>query len=105
MTLGENLATARTTGFRTNVRDPLVERMIGPGKAFEFAEVEVAGRPQQVFRGAPRNLAGLYRQAVGYGSREMIVQDDLRMTFDEAFAQAAGLADALRETFGIGRGR
>ena len=104
MTLGENLATARTTGFRANVRDPLVERMIGPGKAFEFAEVEVAGRPQQVFRGAPRNLAGLYRQAVGYGSREMIVQDDLRMTFDEAFAQAAGLADALRETFGIGRG-
>ena len=84
-----------------NIRDPLAARMLGPGGSQELEIVDVAGLPQQVFKGAPRNLAGLYRQAMRFGDRQMVVQDDQRLTYDEAFAQAAALADALRCRYGV----
>ncbi len=89
---------------RPNIRDPLVAELLGPGKPFDLEVVEVAGYPQEVFRGVPRNLAGLYRQGMCFGDRLMVVQDDLRLTYDEAFARAAALGSALRERFGVKRG-
>ena len=86
------------------MRDPLAEAMLGPGGSQQLETVEVAGYPQQVFTGAPRNLAGLYQQAMGFGDRLMVVQDDQRLTYDEAFSQAAALADALRNRYGIKQG-
>ncbi len=86
------------------MRDPLAEAMLGPGGSQQLETVEVAGYPQQVFKGAPRNLAGLYQQAMGFGDRLMIVQDDQHLTYDEAFSQAAALADALRNRYGIKQG-
>lgn len=91
-------------GFRTNARDPLAEEMLGPGGAHELETVMVAGHPQQVFKGAARNLAGLYRQAMQFGDRLMVVQDGNSLTYDEAFAQAAALAQALQGRFGVTRG-
>lgn len=87
--------------WRANIRDPLAEHLLGPGGSHALEIVDVAGRPQQVFKGAPRNLAGLYRQAMRFGDRLMVVQDDQQLTYDEAFAQAAALADALRSRFGV----
>jgi acyl-CoA synthetase (AMP-forming)/AMP-acid ligase II len=75
--------------------------MLGPGGSHALETVDVAGYPQQVFKGAPRNLAGLYRQAMAFGDRLMVVQDDQRLTYNQAFAQAAALADALRNQFGV----
>lgn len=90
--------------FRPNVRDPLADKMLGPGKVHELETVMVAGHPQQVFKGASRNLAGLYRQAMQFGDRVMVVQDTTSLTYSEAFAQAAALAQALRGRFGVKRG-
>ena len=90
--------------WRTNLRDPLAERMLGPGGTHALETVDVAGYPQQVFKGAPRNLAGLYRQAMVFGDKPMVVQDDQSLTYDAAFAQAAALADALRSRFGVKAG-
>lgn len=87
-----------------NVRDPLAERLIGPGKAWELETVDVAGRPQEVFKGAPRNLSGLFRRGMMFGDRLMVVQDDVSITYAESFARAAALADALRGRFGVMRG-
>ncbi|MBV1687882.1 long-chain fatty acid--CoA ligase [Novosphingobium sp. G106] len=78
--------------------------MLGPGGSHSLVTVEVAGHPQQVFEGAARNLAGLYRQGMAFGERLMVVQDDLRWTYAEVFAQAAALADALRNRFGVAPG-
>lgn len=90
--------------WRGNIRDPLVEELIGPGKEWEIETVEVAGYPQEVFKGAPRNLAGLYRRGMKFGDRLMVVQDEARITYAEGFSRAAALAEALRNRFGVVRG-
>jgi len=95
---------AGTREFRANLRDPMVERLVGPGKQFELEEAIVANRPHQVFEGAPRNLAGLYRQGMTFGEREMIVEGDTRITYAEGFARAAALGQALKDRYGVGVG-
>jgi len=89
---------------RANIRDPLAMRMLGPDGSHTLETVDIAGHPQQVFAGAPRNLSGLYRQAMVHGDRVMVVQDDRCLTYDEGFARAAVLAAALRDRFGVQRG-
>ncbi len=90
--------------WRANIRDPLAEKMLGAGGAHALETVAIAGFPQQVFAGQPRNLAGLYRQAMQHGQRIMVVQDGTSLTYAEAFDQAAALADALRTQFGVSAG-
>ena len=93
-----------SSSFRQNLRDPLALELIGPGKPWQLETAIVAGRRQEVFKGMPRNLAGLLRQAMAYGEREMIVQAGESFTYAEGFARAAALSRALREDFGVGRG-
>ncbi|MEJ5975845.1 class I adenylate-forming enzyme family protein [Novosphingobium sp. PS1R-30] len=88
----------------SNIRDPLVARLIGPGKAFELVAEQIGDQVHEVFKGAPRNLAGLYRQGMAYGDRLMVVHGDTRLTYAEGFARAAALAQALRERYSVGRG-
>ena len=90
--------------YRGNIRDPLAERLIGPGKAWEIEKVTVRGREQDVFKGAARNLAGIYRQGMEFAERTMIVHGADSFTYGEGFARAAALAKALRETYGVGKG-
>ena len=87
--------------MRTNIRDPLVGRLLGPGKAFDVVDVEVQGVTQQVFKGAPRTLSDFYKRAMAFGDRTLVVHDDVRLTFAETFGRAAALARALRERFGV----
>ncbi|KMS52030.1 hypothetical protein V474_02975 [Novosphingobium barchaimii LL02] len=84
--------------------DPLVARLLGPDGVAALETIELGGRLRQVFKGAPRTLAGIYRQAQAYGDRVMVVQDDVRLTYAEAFAKAAALADSLQARFAIGPG-
>ena len=90
--------------FRTNIRDPLVARLVGPGKLIEIETVDVGGYPREVIKGAPRNLAGIYRKAMQFGERLMVVHGDVRLTYAEMFARAAALGHELRGQFGVGRG-
>ena len=90
--------------FRDNIRDPLVARLVGPGKLAELEDVMVAGRKQQVIKGAPRNLAGVYRQGMEFPDRLAVVHDGVQLTYGELFARAAALGKALREQFGLTRG-
>jgi acyl-CoA synthetase (AMP-forming)/AMP-acid ligase II len=102
---GDNLqAGAGFSAVRPNVRDPLAGRLIGPGKAFEIEEVRIAGRTRQVFKGAPRTLAEVCTRSLGFGSRPMVVHNDVQLSFEEAFARAGSLARALREQYGVVRG-
>lgn len=82
----------------------MVERVLGPGKAWELETVEIGGHRHEVFKGEPRNLAALYRRALAHADREMIVAGDVRLTYGEGFARAAALAAQLRDRFGVGRG-
>jgi long-chain acyl-CoA synthetase len=95
------LSSASPARFRPNLRDPLAEMMMGPGKAWELEETWVRGQVQQVFKGAPRNLAEIFRRSLDFGSKPMIVDAGACITYAEGFARAAALAKALREQFGV----
>ncbi len=90
--------------WRANLRDPLAERMLGLGGRHALKTVTVSGHAQQVFADAPRNLAGVFRQAMRFGERLMVVQNDQSLTYQDAFHQAAALADALQSRFHIRAG-
>lgn len=89
---------------RGNIRDPLVERLIGPGKPFELEIETIGGYEHEVFKGAPRNLAGLFRQGTKFADKPMVVHDGVSFTYAEGFARAAALAEALRSRYGVGKG-
>ena len=87
--------------FRANLRDPLVDRLIGPGKPFELVEEVVGSRTQQVFRGAPRTLGELWREATAAGDQAFVVHGERTLTYAEAFGQAGALAATLRGRYGV----
>jgi acyl-CoA synthetase (AMP-forming)/AMP-acid ligase II len=87
-----------------NIRDPLVERLIGPGKPFELVNEDVGGYRHEVFKGASRNLAGLYRRGMTFGDRMMVAHGDTSITYADAFARAAGLAKELHARYGVTKG-
>lgn len=89
---------------RPNIRDPLIDRLIGAGKPFELEEVVVAGHPQQVFKGEPRTLAGIYRRSMAFGSRTLVAHSSLTLSYAQVFARAASLAGVLRDRYGVTRG-
>lgn len=88
----------------TIARDPIAERMLGTSGTHALETIYVAGHPQQVFVGASRNLAGLYRQAMVFGDGIMVEQDGKSLSYKEAFDQAAVLADALRNQYNVSAG-
>ena len=90
--------------YRGNIRDPLAHRLIGPGKAWELETAMVRGREQQVFKGMPRNMAGIYRKGLEFAERPMLVHGENSLTYAEGFARAAALAAALRGQYGVGKG-
>ena len=85
-------------------RDPLLDRLLGPGRPFELEGVEHNGTQVEVFKGAPRTLTQLYARAAAFGSRPLAVHNGVRLTYDEVFARAAALAAALRTRFDVVRG-
>src|SRR5579863_6967576 len=48
---GRREGSGRMMTSRQTLRDPLAERLIGPGRRFEIEEALVQGLPQQVFKG------------------------------------------------------
>jgi long-chain acyl-CoA synthetase len=90
--------------FRANLRDPLVDRLIGPGKPFELIDEMSGGRAQQVFRGAPRTLGALWREAAATGDQTFVVHGERSLSYAEVFAQAGAIAATLRDRYGVRAG-
>ena len=62
--------------------------LTAPGSLFEIEEIEIAGRPQRVWKNAPLTLGQSFLAGRAFGSRTFIVYEDERVTF-EAFARAS----------------
>jgi len=86
------------------IRDPLVEQLLNGPKGWRLETVTVAGHPQQVFAGTPRQLGAILERAKAFGPSLMAVQDGQELSFSQAFGQAASLAQALRDDFGVTQG-
>jgi len=63
-------------------------RLTAPGQRYEMEEMEIGGVLQRVWKNAPPTLRDIFLNARAFGSREFLVYEDDRATY-EAFARAA----------------
>ncbi|WP_127783189.1 class I adenylate-forming enzyme family protein [Rhodococcus sp. X156] len=92
---------------QTTASDPRAEamaRLTAPGQRFELIEEDVRGNQMQVFAQRHRSLHELLTESAGYGDREYLVCDDLRLTYTEHLRRVASLSAVLRDEHGIGKG-
>lgn len=77
-------------------------KLTAPGEPYELEIVEIRGKPRRVFRHAPATLRALYADAVS--DKTFYVFEDERLTFAQAYRQAAKFADILVHRFKVAKG-
>ena len=78
--------------------------MTADGAPFEMATATINGAEQRVYKSIPPNMAEYFKLMLKNPEREFAVYLDERYTYGEAYAEAAALAVALREDYGVQRG-
>ena len=91
------LATARPL-----TRDEVVAELTGPGQSHALERVQVGETAVRAFRNAPRSLGQLFADT--RSDQGFIVYEDERWTFDEAWRDAARIAELLARDYGVGKG-
>ena len=84
--------------------DQIRAQLSAPGQPFEMAETPINGVALPVYKNLPRNLTYLLVQALNFGDRTFIVNDDRRLTYKTALERAAGLAELLGSRYGVASG-
>lgn len=84
--------------------DQAVALVTAPGERFEMTRATIAGVEQVVFRHAPPSLREIFATARGRGDQTFLVYEDERWSFSEVMTSVDGLAAALVERYGVGRG-
>ncbi len=69
--------------------------LIAPGAMFEIEEIEVRGQKIRSFRTAPPNIRALWLSTAQFADREYIIYQDERLTYAQAHAQVAAVANWL----------
>jgi len=78
--------------------------LIAPGQLFEMEDVDIRGVRTRVWKHCPPTLRHVLELSRGHGSKDFLVYEDERTTFDEHFRIAATIAHRLRDQFGVARG-
>ncbi|HUY16964.1 MAG TPA: class I adenylate-forming enzyme family protein [Acidimicrobiales bacterium] len=78
-------------------------RLIAPGQMFETERAVVHGRELTVWKNAPASLRQILDLSLDHATRDFLVYEDQRYTFDEHYRVAASLAARLAE-FGVRKG-
>ena len=79
-------------------------RLVAPGSPYEIATLSRDGVAYRVYRHAPRSLNDLYRKARQMGSATLAVFGKRRVSYEDAFTEAALLAAVLRNRFAVSPG-
>lgn len=69
--------------------------LTAPGAPFEIAVQEVRGAPIRTFRNAPPNVRALWLSTAQFADRDYLVYGDERITYAQAHAQVASVANWL----------
>ncbi|MEO0983625.1 MAG: class I adenylate-forming enzyme family protein [Pseudomonadota bacterium] len=75
-----------------------------PGAPFEIETKSIDGAPIRTYKSAPPNLRAIVEASAAHGSREYIVFQNERVTFDAHLRAVEHFAGALVETYGIKKG-
>ena len=73
-----------------------------PGERYELQQLEINGVSMRAFKNAPASLRALYAET--QSDKPFIVYDDDRLTFAEAYRDAARVAHILVHQYGITKG-
>jgi long-chain acyl-CoA synthetase len=85
--------------------DEAAAAVTAPGERFETEEIQIrGGATVKVFKNAPRNLREIFDTARARGEDTFLVYEDERWSFDDVMAAVDGLAAALVERYGVGKG-
>ncbi len=84
--------------------DAAIEKLCQAGAPFELAQLQRHGREYTIYKNAPATLIAVLDEARKHGDKELLVYQNERYTFNEVFAAADAMANALKEDFGIGIG-
>ncbi len=84
--------------------DAAIEQLSQAGAPFELAQLQRHGREYTIYKNAPATLIAVLNAARAHGDKDLLVYQNERYTFNEVFAAADAMANALKEDFGIGIG-
>ncbi len=85
-------------------REEALAALTGPGAPFERVPAEIDGVTVSVYANAPASLLGVLESSRSYGTRDHLVYEDERYTFEELLEIVAGLARWLAEEGGVTQG-
>ncbi|MDP2259010.1 MAG: class I adenylate-forming enzyme family protein [Caulobacter sp.] len=77
--------------------DQAWNELTGPGGPFEITTVEVGGAPIRAFRAAPPSVRELWLSTLAFAERDYLVYEDERITYGEAHAHVAAIANWLMD--------
>jgi long-chain acyl-CoA synthetase len=69
--------------------------LTGPGAPFEVIEIEVRGQRLRSFKNPPPNIRAVWLSTAQFAERDYLVFQDERLTYGQAHAQVAAVADWL----------
>src|SRR5262245_29516169 len=69
--------------------------LTAPGAPFEVAEIEVRGQLLKSFKNAPPNVRALWLSTLPFAEREYMIYQEERLTYGEAQARVASIANWL----------
>ena len=81
-----------------------LDQLTAPGAPFATSEIEIDGVTYKVFDRAAGTLRDLFDRARERAGDVYLVYEDERWTFGEVMAQVDGIASALVERYGVGKG-
>ena len=73
------------------------EELTGEGQIFEIETIEVRGSPMRMYKHAPGSLRDIWLSSAGFADNEYVIYQDERLTYGDAHARVAGLANWLRQ--------
>ena len=88
----------------TKTRDEAVAVLTAPGAMFELGSLVLDGVPWRVFKNAPGSMRDVLALTGMHGSKEFVVYEDERLTFDEHLKLVCGLAQHLHDRYDVAKG-
>lgn len=73
------------------------QELTAKGAPFHISEIEVRGSPMRVFTEAPANLRDVWLASRAHSSRDYLVYEQERWTYDQAHQEVASIAAWLHE--------
>lgn len=80
-------------------REQAIAALTGPGAPYEIEHIEARGRRIRAFKAAPTSLRALYEETVS--DAPFLVYGDERLSFAQAWAEAAKVGHALVHRLGV----